>query len=84
MDHVSETVQDLLETLRQNRDNEVSMAAEVLPQYITDHNDKDAYREVDRQVNRLARQWDAMIRLLERTLPKIEKIEQGCENFYGD
>lgn len=82
--HIAETLQTTLEEMRRNRDNEISMASEVRMQYITDHNDKAAYREADREVNRLAKAWDRMIALLEKTVASAEKIEASCEGFYGD
>jgi hypothetical protein len=60
------------------------MAADVAGQYVTDHNDKEAYRAIDREVNRLAKAWDRMITLLDKTIAKAEAIEGSCENFYGD
>ena len=84
MEHVTETLSGILEELRKNRDNEISTTAEVLGQYVTDHSDKQAYKNIDRQVNQLARAWDRMIALLERTVTPAEKIEGSCENFYGD
>jgi len=84
MEHVSEVLESLITDLRKNRDNEVCTAGEVLVQYITDHSDKEAYREVDRQVTRLARAWDLMIAHLERSLARAVVIEGKCENFYGD
>jgi hypothetical protein len=84
MEHVSESLNAILAEVRQNRDNEVSMAAEVLPQYVTDHHDKDAFRSIDRQVATLARSWDKMIALLERTVLSARRIEDAPENFYGD
>lgn len=83
MELPSTTLLDLLNQLRAQRDSEVSMAAEVLPQYVTDHNNKAAYRQIDRQVNALARAWDRMIALIERTQLAAEKIEASCENFNG-
>ncbi len=84
MNHISTTLGELLADLRKNRDNEISMASEVLGQYVTDHNDTDAYREIDRQVNQLARSWDRMIAKLEKWEAEAIKIEESCENFYGD
>jgi hypothetical protein len=84
MEHVANSLRTLLSELRDNRDSEISMASEVLAQYVTDHRDRDAYRDNDRQVARLARAWDRMIALLERTVDKAERIEGGCENFYGN
>lgn len=84
MEHVSEVLESLLTDLRKNRDNEVSTASEVLTQYITDHNDREAYRAVDRQITRLARAWDQMIAHMERSLTRAVAIEGKCENFYGD
>jgi hypothetical protein len=84
MTNVSETINALLAELQANRDNELSMAGEVLGQYVTDHNDNAAYRAIDRQVNKLAKAWDAMIKLMEQTAAKAEKIETSCENFYGE
>ena len=60
------------------------MASEVAGQYVTDHNDKSAFRRIDREVNVLAKSWDQMISLLERTVARAEKIETTPANFYGD
>lgn len=84
MEHVSNTLESLLSDLRNSRDSEISMASEVLSQYVTDPRDKAAYRENDRQVTRLARAWDLMIAHLERSLARAQVIESKCENFYGD
>jgi hypothetical protein len=65
------------------RDNEIMTASEVLSQYVTDHNDKAAYRENDRQVVRLAKAWDKMIDMLDKAAVKARDIENSCENFYG-
>jgi hypothetical protein len=83
MEHVSDQLYEILADLRKNRDSEVSMAGEVAVQYL-DHYDKPAYREIDRQVAQLARSWDRMIRLVEKTAVAAEKIEASCEGFYGD
>jgi uncharacterized membrane protein YccC len=83
MTNVSETLADLLAELRKHRDNEISMASEVLVQYLTDHNDKAAYRAIDKQVNALVKSWDKMDAFLEKAIAQAEKIEAGCENFYG-
>jgi hypothetical protein len=84
MDHVSIVLSRLKNDLYSARDNEVSMASEVLAQYVTDHNDAQAYRDIDRQVNQLARAWDRMISRLEKWQAEAEKIEAQAENFYGD
>lgn len=84
MRHVSNIIRELRETLQANRDSEVSMAGEVLCQYITDHNDASAYRAIDRQVTQLARSWDRMITKLKKWEAEAERIETSCENFYGD
>ena len=84
MEHVSDTLSDLREALYRARDNEISMASECGSQYITDHNDTQAYRDLDREVNRLARAWDRMITKLDKWHDEAVKIEGACENFYGD
>jgi hypothetical protein len=84
MTHVSDTLNQLREELVKSRDSEISMASEVMGQYVTDHNDAGAYREIDREVNRLAKAWDRMIAKLEKWEAEAVKIEGGCENFYGD
>jgi len=66
------------------RDSEISTAAEGMVQYITDHRDKEAFRRVDREVKALARAWDRMIDLLDKTSKKAAEIEASVENFYGD
>ena len=83
-EHVSEVLKQMAEDLYKRRDNEVMMASEILPQYVTDHNDTAAYRAIDKQVTRLARSWDRMIALLRKTAEQAAKIEASCENFYGD
>lgn len=82
--HVSETIAEMLETFRAQRDNEVSMLAEVLPQYLTDHNNSAAYRAIDRQVDQLAKSLDRMIAFLEKAEQQASRIESSCENFYGE
>ena len=84
MERVSEKIQRMLEVFRCERDGELSMAEEVLCQYVTDHNDKAAYRAIDRQVNALAKAFDRMEKLLTDTIAKADKIENSVENFYGD
>ena len=84
MEHISEVLNELVADLRKSRDNEISMAAEVAGQYVTDHNDKAEYRRIDREVTRLARAWDQMIAHLERSASRASVIEAKCENFYGD
>lgn len=81
---VSTTLTTLRDELIARREHEISMAAEVLGQYVTDHNDRDAYKEIDRQVNRLAKAWDKMIAKLERWSAEAESIEASADNFYGD
>lgn len=84
MKHVSQVLNQMHEELSKARDNEVSMASECGAQYITDHNDRDAYRRLDREVNTLARAWDKMIAKLEKWEQEALKIENQPENFYGD
>jgi hypothetical protein len=84
MEHVSDTLNELRTALVSARDNEISMASEVLGQYVTDHNDRAAYRRIDRQVNQLAKSWDRMIARLEKWETEAIKIESSCEGFYGD
>lgn len=83
MTHISEQLADIHAELLKNRDNEVSIAQEVLVQYITDPCAQ-AYRDVDRQVNALARAYDRMIASVAKWEASARKIEQSCENFYGD
>lgn len=82
--HVADTLREMRAELFAARDNEISMASEVFSQYITDHNDKQAYRDMDKQVNKLARSWDRMIAKLDKWAGEAEEIEASCENFYGD
>jgi hypothetical protein len=84
MEHVSDTLNELRASLIKARDNEISMASEVLGQYVTDHNDRVAYRAIDRQVNQLAKAWDRMIAKLEKWEVEAQRIEGSCESFYGD
>lgn len=84
IDHVSNALINLRAELFQARDNEISVASEVLSQYITDHTDKQAYKDIDRQVNRLAKAWDKMIAKLDKWAAEAEAIEASCDNFYGD
>jgi hypothetical protein len=86
MEHVSDMLKAKRQELFDARDGEIQMASEVLGQYVTDHNDKSAYREIDRKVNKLARAWDKMIALLDKAIERAEAIEQKSDdfNFYGD
>jgi hypothetical protein len=84
MTHVTAALDELLDELRANRDSEVATLAEVLPQYVTDHNDREAYKDIDRRVNALAQVWDKMIALLERTSKRAAEIEASVDSFYGD
>ena len=81
---VSETIGEMLDTFRQRRDWEVSGLAEVLPQYVTDHNDRQAYRDIDQQVNALARALDKIIDRLGKWQAEAVKIESSVECFYGE
>ena len=81
---VSEEIGAMLDTFRGNRDSEIQALAEVLPQYITDHNDRDAWWNCDRQVNKLATALDKMIARLAKWQTEAQKIEASVENFYGD
>lgn len=80
---VSETLEKMADMLYRARDREVSMAAEVLVQYITDPSPA-AYRSVDRQVNALARAFDRLISKCQTWAKEAQKIENSVENFYGD
>lgn len=82
--HVSNVLGELRDNLQKKRDNEVSIAHEVGSQYITDHNDRDAFKRLDRSVNQLARAWDRMIARLDKWIADAERIETSCDNFYGD
>ena len=84
MEHVSAVLADLLQTMQQNRDSEIMTASEAAGQYVTDHNDKAAYRAIDREVNRLAKAWDKMIARLDKWQQEAERIESEASNFYGD
>lgn len=84
LEHVSEVLAELRDNMMKARDNEISTASEVLGQYVTDHNDKQAYRDIDKQVNKLARAWDKMIDKLRKWEAEAYKIENSCDNFYGD
>ena len=81
---VGEELAAILETFRSQRDNEVSILAEVLSQYVQDHRDTAAYRDIDRQVNAFACGLDKMIGRLAKWQAEAEKIEGAVENFYGD
>ena len=84
-ERISETLDDILTWLHANRDNEVQMCAEILPQYIQDHNDKQAYRDVDKQVKALGKAWDKMITLITKARQQVAAIENQPDiNFYGD
>jgi hypothetical protein len=84
MEHIAERLAAMVAELRERRDWEVVMAAEGAGQYVQDHRDAAAYRQIDRQVDALAKAWDRMIALLEKTGAQAQKIEASCENFYGD
>ena len=82
--HISKMLEQKAAELRKKRDSELMLASEVALQYITDHHDREAFRRADREATKLARAWDQMIALLERTAQRASEIEQKCENFYGD
>jgi two-component sensor histidine kinase len=82
--HISDLLAACAKDMRDRRDNEISTAGEVLVQYITDHNDKAAFQEVDRKVNALARAYDRMIVKLDKWTEEARKIEESCDNLYGD
>lgn len=82
--HVSSQLKEMRDDLFKRRDNEVTMAHEVGSQYITDHNDAAAWRDLDRSTNRLARAWDKMIARLDKWIIEAEKIEASADNFYGN
>jgi flagellar motility protein MotE (MotC chaperone) len=82
--HVSDELAEMLRVFRERRDSEVSELAYVLPQYVTDPDDKQAYRDIDRQVNALARAFDRMIAKLEKWQAEAEKIEASVTCFYGE
>ncbi len=82
--NVTDTITQLLEEFRAKRDSEIDALSFVLPQYVTDHNDTAAYRNIDKQVNQLAKGLDRMIALLEKTAIQSAKIEGSVENFYGE
>lgn len=83
MEHVSTELARLACELATRRDGEIATASEVLTQYITYPN-ASAYREVEQQVNALARSWDRMIAKLDKWREEAEKIEASVMNFYGD
>ena len=84
MPRVSETLNEMARRMRAARDNEVACLAEVLPQYITDHNDSAAFRACDRQVAKFARAIDKMIARLEKWETEAEAIEESVDCFYGE
>jgi len=80
---VSEQLKEILDELRSRRDQEITMAHEVGSQYIADHNDQEAWRLLELQVNALARAWDRMIVEIQKWIVRAEKIEGSVDNFYG-
>lgn len=80
---VSELLEQLAEDFFKRRDYEL-MAAQDAYQYITDHRDRAAFREVDRQINALARAWDRMIDKLQKWAKEARAIERSVPSFYGD
>jgi hypothetical protein len=70
--------------LRKKRDSERMLASEVALRYITDHHDREAFKRANREATKLARAWDQMVELLDRTADRACGIERKCENFYGD
>lgn len=81
---VSDTLGEMLKTFTARCGEEVCEFGSVLVQYITDHNDKAAFRRVDRNVAKLSRAFDRMIAKLTKWQAEALKIEQSVENFYGD
>ena len=84
MIHISEMLEAKAAELRKERDSEVMMASEVAVQYISNSQDREAFKRADREATKLAKAWDQMIALLERAAQRAFEIEQKCENFYGD
>lgn len=81
---VAEILSQLHDELSKARDNEISMASECLAQYVTDHNNKEAWKDNKRAVNRLAKAWDKMIAKLDKWQAEASAIEASADNFYGD
>ena len=81
---ISDALHAMSVDLASRRDSEVQELSFVLPQYVTDHNDKQAYRDIDKQVNALARAYDRLISLLEKTSTQSRRIESSVDSFYGD
>lgn len=84
MTHVSDALNELRNELFAARDNEIQEAQFVGSQYITDHNNAQAYKDLDKRVNALARAWDRMIAKLEKWHDEAAKIENSTDSFYGD
>ncbi len=83
-EHISTVLEELAAELSKRKDSEVEGLSFVLPQYVADHNDKAAYRAIDKQVNALAKAYDRMIALIEKTAKQAQVIEQSVDSFYGD
>lgn len=81
---VAEILSQLHDELSKARDNEIQTASECLAQYVTDHNDKEAWKDNERAVNRLAKAWDKMITKLDKWQAEASAIEASADNFYGD
>jgi hypothetical protein len=81
----SERLRELAIETDKMREQEVTLAEEVLPQYIIDHNDREAWRDVDRQVNALNRQWEKLVSVIEKAADAVRKIESDPNvNLYGE
>lgn len=81
---VAETLNAMRNELLAARDDEIMQASECLAQYVTDHNDKSAWRENERTVDRLTKAWDKMIAKLDKWTTEASTIEASAANFYGD
>ena len=75
MVNVIERLKELRDQVSNERDSELEGLAYVLPQYVTDHRDRTAYRQIDRQCNALARAIDRTIAVLDRAIADVEKAE---------
>ena len=83
-ERISGIIRGLARDIERKKDSEVSEYQSCAVQYITDHRDRDSYRAIERNASRLARAYDRMVKLLDRTALNVELIEDSVTSFYGD
>lgn len=80
---ISDILNDLASDVDDKGDEEVSLLSEVLPQYVQDHNDAAAYRDIDRQVNALSRAYQRIVTKITKCADDVKKIEKSID-IYGE